>query len=300
MPDFVSSFWNWFIIVPTVAGIIGLFILIRWLSEKPRAHGEAIETMGHVWDGDLAEFNHPLPRWWLNLFYITLFFAIGYAVLYPGLGTFAGTLGWTSRGQYESEMAAADSEYGPLYARWQSQDLMTVSQDPQARKTGRRLFMNYCAQCHGADAGGSRGFPSLRDGEWLYGSDPAAIETSILDGRLAAMPPWGDTLGAQGVTDVANFVLQLANRSDADPAAAARGKTRFETLCVACHGADGKGMTALGAPDLTNGTWLYGGSLAQVSESIAKGRKGQMPAHRGTLGEAKAHLLAAYVLGLNQ
>jgi len=297
MADFTSSFWNWYVIVPTVLAFIACFMLIRWLSTM-RAD-EIGKPTGHVWDEDLQELNNPLPRWWLMMFYITLFFGIGYLALYPGLGAFKGMLGWTSTGQYQREVDLADAQYGPLFKKYADMDLATVAADPEARRMGERMFVSYCAVCHGSDARGARGFPNLRDDDWLYGGSPDTIEASILDGRNGAMPAWEAALGGQeGVSDVADYVLSLSGH-DADPAAVSRGQEKFQTLCVACHGMDGKGNQLLGAPNLTDKTWLYGGSKAVVMETIAKGRNGKMPAHRDFLGKEKVHLLAAYVYSLS-
>ena len=300
MADFTSSFWSWFIIVPTVGGIIACFLLIRWLTvdkDAPPADTEA-ESMGHVWDEDLEELNNPLPRWWLGMFYITLIFSIGYLALYPGLGTFPGLLGWTSIGQYQKEIDVADAKYGPIFTKYALMDIAAVADDPAARKIGERLFINYCATCHGSDARGARGFPNLRDNNWQYGGDPETIEQTILNGRNGVMPAWGEALGGEaGVADVTEYVFSLSGRN-ADPAAVARGQEKFE-ICVACHGADGTGNQALGAPNLTDNIWLYGGSPKQVKETIAKGRKGTMPPHRDFLGEDKVHLLAAYIFSMS-
>ena len=298
MADFTSSFWNWYIIVPTVGGIIACFLLIRWLSTTIKPEDEGKE-MDHVWDESLVELNNPLPRWWLNMFYITLFFGIGYLALYPGLGTFKGFLGWTSIGQYEREIDIADAKYGPLFKKFQEMPIVAVAADPEARRMGERLFVNYCATCHGSDARGARGFPNLRDNDWLYGGDPDVIQQTILEGRNGVMPAWADALGGDaGVADVTEFVFSLSGR-DVDQAAAARGGEKYQMLCVACHGADGTGNQALGAPNLADSIWLYGGSSKQVMESIAKGRIGVMPPHRDFLGEDKVHLLAAYVYSLS-
>ena len=298
MADFTSSFWNWFIIIPTVGGIIACFLLIRWLSTAIKPEDEGKE-MDHVWDGDLVELNNPLPRWWLNMFYITLYFSIGYLALYPGLGTFKGLLEWTSTGQYEREIDIADAKYGPLFKKFKEMPVVAVAADPEARRMGERLFVNYCATCHGSDARGARGFPNLRDNDWLYGGDPDVIRQTILEGRNGVMPAWADALGGDaGVADVTEFVFSLSGR-DVDQAVAARGGEKYQMLCVACHGADGTGNQALGAPNLTDSIWLYGGSSKQVMESIAKGRMGVMPPHRDFLGEDKVHLLAAYVYSLS-
>lgn len=299
MADFTSGFWNWFIIVPTLAGIVGLFLLNRWMTEPPRKGEEKPETMGHVWDGDLAEYNNPLPRWWLNMFYITLVFGLGYLVLYPGLGTFAGVLGWTSKGQYEGEVKVADERYNPLYEQYLKEDIAVLVQNKEALRTGERLFVNYCTVCHGSDARGATGFPNLRDGDWLWGGEPAAIKTSIMQGRTGMMPPWGPALGPEGVKNVAQYVITLSGRPALDTVAVAAGEEKYRQLCVACHGPEGKGNPMLGAPNLTDDIWLYGGSLAAISASIEKGRTGRMPAHAEFLGEAKSHLLAAYVYSLS-
>jgi len=298
MADFTSGFWNYYIIIPTVLGIIACFWLVRWLSTEIPDDQKG-KKLDHVWDEDLVELNNPLPRWWLNLFMLTLVFSVGYLVLYPGLGTFKGLLEWSSTGQYEAEMAMADSSYGPLFKKYADMDLVAVAADPEARRMGERMFVSYCAQCHGSDARGARGFPNLRDNDWLYGGDPQAIQQTILDGRTGTMPSWEAALGGEaGVSDVAEYVFQLAGR-DADAEAAARGKEKFASLCVACHGADGTGNQMLGAPNLTDNVWLYGGTKGRVMETIAKGRTGKMPAHREFLGEEKVHLLAAYVYSLS-
>lgn len=298
MADFTSEFWSWFIIAGTVLGIISMFVLNLWMSGGPKQSGEQPKPVGHVWDEDLQELNNPLPRWWLNMFYITLVFGVGYLVLYPGLGNFAGILNWSGVGEYNREVDAADKRYGPLYEKYLKEDLRALAQNREAVKTGERLFVNYCTTCHGSDAGGGPGFPNLRDHDWLYGGDPETIKTSILNGRAGVMPGWGAALGREGVFNVSEYVLSLSGRVT-NVNAAAFGQEKFQQLCVACHGADAKGNAALGAPNLTDAIWLYGGSQKAVMESIEKGRQGRMPAHRDFLGEAKAHLLAAYVLSLS-
>ena len=297
MADFTSAFWNYYIIIPTVLGIIACFLLIRWLSTDIHPDQQGKE-MDHVWDEDLVELNNPLPRWWLNMFYITLFFGIGYLLLYPGLGTYKGMLGWTSTDQYQREIDLADARFGPLFARYAEMDVVAVAADPAAQRMGERLFVGYCATCHGSDARGARGFPNLRDNDWLYGGTPEAIEQTILSGRTGVMPAWEAALGGEaGVVDMTEYVFSLGGRL-ADRDAAVRGKEKYAMLCVACHAADGTGNQLLGAPNLTDNIWLHGGSRVRIMESIAKGRTGQMPAHREFLGEEKAHLLAAYVYSL--
>lgn len=297
MDDFTSSFWPWFIGVTTIASLVALVWLIRWMTTA-RKPGEEVDTTGHVWDEDLKELNNPLPRWWLNLFYLTIAFSAVYLVLYPGLAVFPGVLDWSDESRYEREMAAAQERYGPIFEQYLQRDIKALIEDPQAVKIGQRLFSAYCTACHGSDARGVRGFPNLTDNDWLYGGTPAAIEASILDGRQGVMPAWKDTLGREGVIQVAEYVRQLSGRK-ADPTVAAKGKNLYDQHCTVCHGADGTGNQALGAPNLTDNVWLYGGSQEAIVESIAEGRQGRMPAHRAFLGEAKAHLLATYVYSLS-
>ncbi len=298
MADFTSPFWSWFVTLTVVVGIAAMFALNFWMSEPRRRRGERPKSMGHVWDGDLQELNNPLPRWWLNLFYAMLVFSAGYLLLYPGLGSFAGALGWTSKGQYEKEVRDAEARYAPLYEKYLEQDITALAKDPQALKTGERLFANYCAQCHGSDARGAKGFPDLRDHDWLWGGDPQTIKTTIMNGRNGMMPAWGAVLGPEGVFNVTEYVLSLSGRKVNENAAAA-GKEKFMQLCAACHGPDGKGNPAVGAPNLTDDIWLYGGTQRAVMETIEKGRSGRMPAHAEFLGEGKVHVLAAYVYSLS-
>ena len=296
--SFTSNFWNLWIIVLTLANILACWWLIRWTS-KPR-HGESAagETTGHKWDETLAEYNNPLPRWWLWMFHITIWFSLIYLALYPGLGTFSGLLNWTQVSEYEQEVQAADEKFGPLFAKFAATPIPQLATDPDALKVGERLFVNYCAGCHGSDAGGVPGFPNLRDGDWLYGGEPEMILASILDGRTGAMPGWEAVLGEKGVDEVTAYVLTLSGR-DADATLASAGKTAFTNYCIACHAEDGTGNTAMGAPNLTDNTWLYGGSPGVIRKSIMNGRTGMMPSHRDFLGEDKAHLLATYVYSLS-
>jgi cytochrome c oxidase cbb3-type subunit 3 len=298
MADFTSGVWNVYIAVLTVASIVGCGVFLYMQSKQKIKAGQP-DTTGHVWDETLAEYNNPLPRWWMWLFYLTIVFAFVYLAIFPGLGSFGGSLGWSSKKQLDEEMAAAQQQFGPLYDKYVKMDLTAVAADPQAQQMGQRLFLNHCAQCHGSDGGGTRGFPSLRDSDWLWGGTPDLIKTSIMDGRSGMMPPQAASVGtAEDVKDVANYVLALAGRTH-EALRAQRGKEKF-TVCGACHGVDGKGNPALGAPNLTDGIWLYGGSEAAIIETITKGRNGVMPGHKDLLGEAKVHLLAAYVMGLGK
>ncbi|MFO1436229.1 MAG: cytochrome-c oxidase, cbb3-type subunit III [Gammaproteobacteria bacterium] len=297
--DFTSGFWRWFVTIPTVVGILWMawfaYRYSRGVTVKP---GTKVETMGHVWDGDLAEYNNPLPGWWLNLFYLTLAWGAVFLVFYPGLPVFEGLKKWSQYKQYDAEITAANEKYSPLFDKYKTLDIPTTVKDPNAISIGQRLFSTYCTQCHGSDARGAKGFPNLTDGDWIWGGNPEQIETTILDGRQAAMPAWGSLLDANKINDVAEYVLSLSGRP-VDAAVAARGHEVFTQNCAVCHGADGKGNQQMGSANLTDDIWLYGGSQQRVRETITGGRQGHMPAHREFLGEAKVHLLAAYVYSLS-
>jgi cytochrome c oxidase cbb3-type subunit 3 len=297
MADFVSGFWKWYILVLVTLSFVAILGLILWMSKGRPKTGQKIETMGHVWDENLEELNNPLPMWWLYMFYITIVFGIAYLLIYPGSGVYAGAIKWSEVGQYEKEMKDAQAKYGPLYDKFSKVDLKTLAANPEAKVVGQRLFATYCTSCHGSDAGGGPGFPNLRDGDWLYGGEPETIKASIANGRNGAMPPWGAMLGEEGVLNVASYVMAMSGRK-VDENAAAAGKEKFQQLCVSCHGADGRGNKAMGAPNLTDNIWLYGGSQRAIMQSIREGRAGHMPAHGEFLGEAKVHLLAAYIYNI--
>jgi cytochrome c oxidase cbb3-type subunit III len=297
MSDF-SSFWHWYISIISILGIVGCGVLLKTQSIKRLPPGEKVNLHGHTWDEDLQEYNNPLPRWWMWLFYITIVFALGYLLFYPGLGNFGGNFGWTSTGAYEAEIKQADAVYNPLFDKYSKVDVASLSKDPQANAMGERLFLNYCSQCHGSDAGGAKGFPNLRDKDWLYGGDPQTIETTILHGRNGVMPALGEAVGGEeGIAQMASYVRSLSGLSH-DARLAALGQTKF-VVCAACHGAEGKGNVAFGAPNLTDKIWLYGRSEETIAEGIRNGRNNQMPAQQERLGDAKIHILAAYVYGLS-
>jgi len=303
----MSTFWSWYITLLTLGSLVALFWLL-FATRKGERKNTTDQTMGHSFDG-IEEYDNPLPRWWFMLFLGTLIFAAGYLALYPGLGNFKGLLpgyedGWTQVAQWEREVAKADAQYGPIFAKYSAMPLEQVAQDEQALKMGGRLFATYCAICHGSDAKGAVGFPNLTDENWRWGGDAETIKTTILNGRIGVMPAWGQVLGDDGVRNVAGYVrhelagLPLAEGSNVD---LEQGKQLFSTTCVACHGPAGTGTAAMGAPDLTHpGGWIYGSSLAQLQQTIRYGRNGQMPAQEQYLGNDKVHLLAAYVLSLSR
>ena len=299
---FTSDFWSWFIIIPTALGIVGLFWLILWQSGGRPKPDEEVKTMGHVWDDNLEELNNPLPMWWLNMFYITLVFGIIYLILFPGMGAFKGILGWTSTAQYNQEMDAADSRYSAIYAKYGDLPIPELVNNADAVQIGERMYITYCTVCHGSDAQGNVGFPNLRDDDWLWGGSAEAIRKTIIEGRIANMPN-AQTNGLateQDIHNVAHYVMSLSGNQQADQAAAEEGAKIFNGICVACHMPAGTGMQALGAPNLTDDIWLYGGSEEAIKETLRHGRQGQMPAFSEFLGEDRVHLLATYVYSLQQ
>jgi len=314
MSDFTSDLWGFAIAVVTFVSILACGALLYAMGrmrmkpgQRAAAGGAAgkatTATTGHVWDGDLAELNNPLPRWWMWLFYLTIIFSLLYLVLYPGLGKAPGVFGWTSAGAHAGEVKEVDARIAPMYARYLAMDVTDVAADAQAHAMGERLFLNHCAQCHGSDAGGGKGFPNLRDSDWLYGGEPAAIKASITNGRNGIMPAFGAALGDEAIKNLAHYVRSLSG-APADGLRVERGKPLFQKNCAVCHGPEGKGNPLLGAANLTDTIWLYGGSEATIVATISKGRGEasavtRMPSHKDLLDDGKIQLLTAYVWGLS-
>ncbi|MFC3607032.1 cytochrome-c oxidase, cbb3-type subunit III [Stutzerimonas tarimensis] len=301
----MTTFWSWYISLLTIGSIVALIWLI-YATRKGQRNDTTDQTLGHAFDG-IEEYDNPLPRWWFMLFVATIVFAIGYLILYPGLGNYRGILpgyenGWTGVAQWEKEIARADEAYGPLYARFSAMSVAEVSEDQQALQMGARLFASNCALCHGSDARGAYGFPNLTNDDWLWGGDPDTIKTTILKGRQGAMPGWSQTLGEEGIRHVAGYVRSLSGLQNPDNIEInlERGQEIYTTNCAVCHGPDGTGTQAMGAPNLTNRYWLYGSSFAQVQQTLRYGRNGHMPAQEHILGEDKVHVLAAYVYSLSR
>ena len=295
MSDFTSNFWNLYVAILTIVSILACALLL-WFSGKAKAMTASDNTTGHVWDGDLREMNNPLPRWWVWLFVITIVFALVYLVLYPGVGTYKGQLKWTSLGEYQTEVDKGNANVAPIYAKFASMSPEQLSKDQQAMAIGERLFMNNCSQCHGSDARGGKGFPNLTDGDWLHGGDPAAISETITKGRVGVMPPMGAAVGTpDDVRNVAQYVLSLSG-SPHDSLKASLGKAKFGA-CAACHGMDGKGNVAVGAPNLTDDIWLHGWGENAIVAMINNGKTTEMPAQTAKLTEPQIQVLTAYVWG---
>jgi cytochrome c oxidase cbb3-type subunit 3 len=298
MSDFLSPFWSYYVGVIVVVGIFACALLL-WLTSKTKAPSQGVESTGHVWDEDIVEMNNPLPLWWVGLFVITIIFGLSYLYLYPGLGSNPGELAWSSKAAFEQEKTRSLESLAPLYAKYDAMTVEEIAKDPQAHAIGQRLFINNCSQCHGSDAQGSKGFPNLSDHDWLHGGEPANIVETITKGRIGMMPPMAAAVGSpEDVKNVAQYVLSLSG-SLHDAALAAKGKEKFTLVCGACHGADGRGNTAIGSANLTDHIWLHGVGEQAIISMIENGKVNQMPAQEGRLTGSQIKMLAAYVWGLS-
>ena len=297
MSDFFSDAWSIFIAATTVVSLIACLALLAFASRRQPMAGD--NSTGHVFDDDLVEMNNPLPMWWVVLFVLTVVFSFVYIWFFPGLGASAGSLGWTSRGELAADQARAAEAMAKVYAPFAALPAEALSQDPKAMAIGQRLFLNSCSTCHGSDARGSKGFPDLTDGDWLHGGTPEKIEETIALGRTGVMPPMAAAVGsAADVHDVANYVLSLSGDPH-DSIAASSGRRKF-VACAACHGVDGKGNTAIGAPNLADKVWLHGWGEQAITEIVNKGKTNVMPAQGGRMTAGQIHLLASYVWSLSQ
>jgi len=297
MSDFTSSFWPTFITAIALLGIFGCALLL-WKTSKMKVSTQSDNTNGHVWDEDIREMNNPLPRWWVWMFIITIIFALFYLAAYPGLGSYAGKLGWTEVNQYDQEVATANKALEPMYAKFAAMSVEDLAKNPEAKAIGERIFMNNCSQCHGSDAKGSRGFPNLTDNDWLHGGSPAKIEETITGGRIGMMPPMAAAVGTpEDVKNVANYVLSLSG-SMHDSGRAGLGKEKF-AACAACHGPEGKGNQDIGSANLTDNIWLHGAGEAAIIKRINEGKVNQMPAWKEKFTAPQIHVLTAYVWGLS-
>jgi cytochrome c oxidase cbb3-type subunit 3 len=292
----MSNLWSWFIIAGTIVSLIACFWLVAYANKQRASDAEIAESESHVWDENIRELNNPLPMWWLWLFVGTIIWSGAYLIYYPGLGDFGGVGDWSQEKQYSDEVAAAEAQYGPMFAAFGAMEITELAKNADALKIGASLYQNYCSQCHGSTAQGARGFPNLTDDEWLYGGDPAQIERSIVAGRTGVMPPLNAVFGSdEAIDEMVRYVQNMADGMDTSSPA----HTKYMQLCVACHGPDGKGMQALGAPNLVDDVWLYGSSPTQIRKSIVEGRNGAMPAHGDLIGNDRARILAAYVYSLS-
>lgn len=297
MSDFFNNFWSYYVAILSLASILGCGLLL-WLTARGQTPSNADNTTGHVWDEDLREANNPMPRWWVGLFVLTIVFGLGYLLAYPGLGSYKGELGWSTDGEYAKDVASANRELAPIYAAYAAMPADRVAAEPKAMAIGERLFLNNCAQCHGSDARGSKGFPNLTDTDWLHGGSPEKIRETIHAGRTGVMPPMAAAVGTPDeVKNLANYVLSLSG-SPHDSVRSGLGKSKF-AACAACHGVSGDGNPTLGAPSLSDKVWLHGYGQEAIISIINTGKTNQMPAQQGRLTDAQIHVLASYVWGLS-
>jgi len=299
MGDFIGDFWGYYIAAVALVGIVYcvwlLFTQRAWLGKTVPG---GVANLDHVWDGDLSELNHPVPRWWTVFYLLLCVFGLAYLVLYPGLGSFKGVLNYSSADAVRQAQMEHAARIAPVYARFAAMSIENIAGDEQARQIGQRLFLNNCAQCHGSDARGAPGFPNLTDRDWLHGGAPEQILHSITHGRVGIMPPWSAAIKPAEAVDIANYVRSLSGLAS-DALRTVRGKRGYDLYCVACHGADGTGNTALGAPNLSDSVWLYGSSEATIVDIILNGRQNEMPAQAQLLSEEQIRVLAAWVWGLS-
>jgi cytochrome c oxidase cbb3-type subunit 3 len=300
----MSTGWSWYVIALIVLNIVGCAWLLWWTAKR-RPGDPKPEDTSHVWDGDLTEYNKPLPKWWINLFWITIVFGVGYLLWYPGFGNFAGYSKWSSQQEHAQRKAAYAATLEETFAPFKGQPIDVLAANPEALKLGRSIFSNTCATCHGSSAQGAIGYPNLSDDIWHWGGSPERVLQTVMDGREGVMPEWGTVLTGMGGENAVDYVvayvrtLSQPDQSLYNDYMAAQGKKLYAGICVACHGVDGKGNKEMGAPDLTDDYWLYGNSNEALHQTIAKGRHGSMPAHRELLGETRARLVAAYVWSLS-
>ena len=303
MSDFTNGFWPWYVAGISLVSILACALLL-WLAGKATVNGNPVandNTTGHVWDEDLRELNNPLPRWWMWLFIITVVFALGYLVIFPGLGSFKGLVNWSTTEEHRKDVVQLREQQAPLYAEFAAMPVATLVKEPRAVAIGERVFMNNCAQCHGSDARGGKSYPNLTNANtaWLGERSAEHIVNTVTNGRTGMMPPMGVAIGgAPEISELANYVLSLSG-SPHDEIKAFSGKARF-TACAACHGADGKGNKALGAPNLTDDYWLHGWGEAAIANMVINGKTNVMPAQAPKLTADQIHVVAAYVLSLSE
>jgi cytochrome c oxidase cbb3-type subunit III len=304
MSDFVNGFWPWYVAGVSIVSILacGLLLYMAGKATVVAHDGESDDnTTGHVWDSDLREYNNPLPRWWLGLFILTIVFALVYLAVFPGLGSYKGLLKWSTEGEHQQDVTQLRAQVTPLYAAFAAQPVQALTKDPRALAVGERLFMNHCSQCHGSDGAGSKGFPNLTSANaaWLGERGATHIVQTITNGRTGLMPPMGAAIGGDTeLSELAHYVLSLSG-STHNEIKAYSGKAKF-TTCAACHGVDGKGNKALGAPNLTDDYWLHGWGEAAIVSAVKNGKNNVMPAQSPKLSDEQIHVLAAYVLSLSQ
>jgi cytochrome c oxidase cbb3-type subunit 3 len=302
MSDFINGFWPWYVAAISLVSILACALLL-WIAGKAKvqSHSGAADdnTTGHVWDENLRELNNPLPRWWMWLFILTVIFGLAYLAIFPGLGSYQGAAKWSTQGEHQDDMVKMQAQLAPLYVEFSAKSVEDLAHDPRALAVGERQFMNTCSQCHGSDGRGSKGYPNLTNANaaWLGDRGATHIVQTVTQGRIGMMPPMAAALpGDSDITDVAHYVLSLSG-SPFNEVKAFNGKQKF-AVCAACHGLDGKGNKAIGAPNLTDDYWLHGWGEAAIVNIIKNGKNNVMPAQAPKLSADQIHVVAAYVLSM--
>ena len=291
MADMPSDFWSGWIAVITLVSLfaLGWLVFSIFFSSDGQDDGEA-----HIWDETLEEGSNPPPMWWFWLILSAMVFSVIYLMLYPGLGSFSGVLKWSQGGRLDESYNSYSEQFGPIRYEIANASLESLQGDEKIMASARRIFDRKCGICHGSDASGQLSrFPDLTDDDWQWGGDPSQIEATIRGGRQATMVGWQAVLGDEGVEQVAHYVRSLGEEYEAHDVT--KGQTSYGQFCVACHGATGEGSVPLGAPNLTDGVWLYGGSLKDIEQTIAFGRHGHMPAFGERLDDTQIRMLVAWL-----
>ncbi|MBT5218057.1 MAG: cytochrome-c oxidase, cbb3-type subunit III [Woeseia sp.] len=291
MPDMPTEFWSGWIAVITSVSLLGLgwFVFSIFFSKRTGA-----DSPSPVWDETLSEGNNPAPMWWFWMIFSAMIISVIYLILYPGLGSFSGVLKWSQGGRLDDSMATYEQRYADERQSLLAASLAELRQDDVAMASARRIFDQNCSACHGPDGQGQAAmFPSLMDSDWQWGGDASSIEQSIRKGRTATMVGWEAILGVDGVNNVGQFVASLSNGETVD--LEAPGRTQYMQFCMACHGPTGTGIAAVGGPNLTDDVWLYGGSDADLNETISHGRNGLMPAFENRLDSVQIKLMVAWL-----
>lgn len=305
----MTEFWSWWVALLSIG--CWLFVtgtLIFVLKMRPTLEEDG--TTGHVYDG-IKEYDKPMPRWWLAVFWMSIVWAVFYVLLYPSLGNWKGIatveqldgtkVHWTAVNEMEADFAKNNQVFLDNFEkRFAGMSVLDLSDDPRALKIGQSLFRQNCAVCHGSNARGAAGFPNLTDNDWIYGGSPEKIVETLQKGRIAAMPAWQEQLGESGVRATAEYVMSVSGRGGLNGALVTEGADLFKKNCSVCHGANAAGNPALGAPNLTDNIWLYGGDRATIQHTLRHGRAGVMPVFADTLGEERIQLVAAYVYQLSK
>ncbi len=296
MPDMPTAFWSGWIIVLTISSLAGLLWLIFTIYY---ANSSAKEFKSPVWDENLKEGNNPAPMWWFWMILTALVVSAAYLMLYPGLGSFAGALKWSQTGRLDKNLILYAYKYSHVRKDIASMTIEELQQSDVIMDSANRLFNQNCVACHGADGQGqAMTFPNLVDSDWQWGGAVENIEHSIKYGRNAVMVGWQDILGDDGVTNVVEFVKDMASTNHSP--SFTKGKEMYQQFCIACHGNNGEGNQALGAPRLSDDIWLYGNSEYQLRHSISIGRSGVMPAFENRLNDTEVKILTAWLVHSKQ